>query len=101
MARYRPSAWLADPVEESAETQLGGLLQSQLLKRFESSWKACLATVKRMIQAHDAFTEAWERGVVLSREALVDAAHAETGEAGISTWVEQMLAEGGRCPSGH
>lgn len=47
-----------------------------------------------MIQAHDAFTEAWERGVVLSREALVDAAHAETGEAGISAWVEQTLAEG-------
>lgn len=94
MARYRPSHWLADPVEESAEAQLGGLLQSQLLKRFESSWKACLATVERMIQAHDAFTEAWERGVVLSREALVGAAHAETGEAGISAWVEQTLAEG-------
>ncbi len=94
MARYRPSAWLADPIEESAETQLGGLLQSQLLKRFESSWHACLATVDRMIQAHDAFLEGWERGVVLSREALVDAAHAETGESGISTWVEQTLAEG-------
>lgn len=94
MVRYRPSHWLADPVEETAEVQLGGLLQSQLLKRFESSWKACLATVERMIQAHDAFIEAWERGVVLSREALVDAARAETGEAGISAWVEQTLAEG-------
>jgi len=93
MARYRPSAWLVDPVEESAETQLGGLLQSQLLKRFESSWSACLATVNRMIQAHDAFLEAWEAGRVLSRAALIDAAHAETGEAGIATWVEQTLAD--------
>lgn len=93
MARYRPSAWLADPVEASAETQLGGLLQSQLLKRFESSWSACLATVERMIQAHDAFSEGWRRGVVLSREALVEAAHS-AGEAGISAWVEQTVAEG-------
>ena len=31
------------------------------------------------------------RGEVPSREALVDAAHAETGEAGIAAWVEQAL----------
>ncbi len=93
MARYRPSAWLLEPAYESAETQLGGLLQSQLLKRFESSWFACLATVGRMIQAHDAFLDGWERGVVLSRDALIGAAHAEAGEAGISAWVEQVLAE--------
>lgn len=93
MARYRPSAWLVDPIEQSAETQLGGLLQSQILKRFESSWAACLATVERMVQAHDAFLEAWEAGRVLSRAALIDAAHAETGESGIATWVEQALAD--------
>jgi superfamily II DNA or RNA helicase len=93
MARYRPSGWLVDPVEEAAETQLGGLLQSQLLKRFESSWKACLATVERMIQAHDAFLEGWEAGRVLSRAVLIEAAHAETGESGIATWVEQALAD--------
>jgi superfamily II DNA or RNA helicase len=99
MARYRPSAWLLEPAFESAETQLGGLLQSQLLKRFESSWYACLATVERMLQAHDAFAEGWARGVVLAREALMDAAHAETGEAGIGTWVEQVLAEREDAPS--
>lgn len=93
MARYRPSAWLLEPVQEAAEVQLGGLLQSQLLKRFESSWRACLATVERMIQAHDAFLEGWAHGVVLSREALMEAAHADAGEAGVSTWVEQVLAE--------
>lgn len=93
MARYRPSAWLVDPVEEAAETQLGGLLQSQLLKRFESSWKACLATVDRMIQAHDAFTAAWDSGRVLSRDLLVEAAHAEVDESGIAAWVEQALAD--------
>jgi len=93
MARYRPSAWLLEPAYETAEVQLGGLLQSQLLKRFESSWNACLATVERMIQAHGAFLEGWERGVVLSRDALIEAAHADAGEAGVSTWVEQVLAE--------
>lgn len=94
MARYRPSAWLIEPVEANAEVQLGGLLQSQLLKRFESSWAACLATVQRMIQAHDAFLEAWAAGQVLSREALIEASRAETGETGISSWVEQALEEG-------
>jgi hypothetical protein len=93
MARYRPGAWLAEPVEDSAETQLGGLLQSGLLKRFESSWAACLATVGRMIQAHDAFLEAWDAGAVLSRAALVEAAHVDASDAGIGSWVEQMLAE--------
>jgi hypothetical protein len=93
MARYRPSHWLVEPVEEAAEVQLGGLLQSQLLKRFESSWKACLATVERMIQAHDAFLEAWDAGRVLSREALIEAAQTDAGDAGIGAWVEQVLAD--------
>jgi hypothetical protein len=93
MARYRPSAWLVHPVEDTAEAQLGGLLQSQILKRFESSWAACLATVERMLQAHDAFLEAWDAGRVLSRAALVEAAHVEAGDAGIANWVEQVLEE--------
>jgi len=95
MARYRPSAYLLEPEEARAETQLGGLLQSQLLKRFESCWKACLATVGRMIAAHDAFLAAWDegRGRVPSKETLREAAHVEAGEAGISVWVEEALGD--------
>lgn len=95
MARYRPSAYLDPPEQNPAEGQLGGLLQSQLLKRFESCWKACLSTVGRMIQAHDAFLAAWDdgRGQVPSRATLAEAAHADAGEAGITSWVEEALAE--------
>ena len=95
MARYRPSAWLDPPDEVAAEAQLGGLLQSQLLKRFESSWAACLATVGRMIAAHDAFLAAWDggRGSVPSKDVLREAARVEGGDAGIATWIEEAVAE--------
>lgn len=94
MARYRPSAYLLEAEEVDAETKLGGLLQSQLLKRFESCWRACLATVKRMIAAHEAFLAAWDkgRGAVPSKAALREAALAEAGEAGIATWLEDAFA---------
>ncbi len=95
MARYLPSAHLDPPEQDSAEGQLAGLLQSQLLKRFESCWRACLATVGRMILAHDAFLAAWDggRGHVPSRAALREAARVEASEAGIAGWVEEELAE--------
>ena len=74
MARYRPSFYRVDKQEESAsEAALAGLLQSQLLKRFESSWHAALQTVKRMRDAHDVllrFIE--EHGAVLPAEVIRD-----------------------------
>ena len=93
MARYRPSAWLVEPEEDQAEAQLGGLLQSGLLKRFESCWAACLATVERMIAAHSAFLAAWDgaRGHVPSKATLRDAARSDVGEAGITAWVAEQL----------
>jgi superfamily II DNA or RNA helicase len=93
MARYTPSRYLDPPEEDRAEGQLSGLLQSQLLKRFESCWAACLATVERMIQAHDAFLAAWNAGQVPSRTTLAEAAKTEAGEAGLAAWVEAALAE--------
>ncbi len=49
MARYRPSAYRTDKQEESAsEEALAGLMKSQLLKRFESSWSSALQTASRM-----------------------------------------------------
>jgi superfamily II DNA or RNA helicase len=95
MARYQPGRWLDPPEPAGAEGQLGGLLQSQLLKRFESCWAACLATVRRMLGAHDAFLAAWDDGdgIVLSKEALREATRVEGGEAGIAAWLEDALAE--------
>lgn len=95
MARYRPGAWLAVPDETAAEAQLGGLLQSALLKRFESCWAACAATVERMLTAHDAFIAAWDggRGQVPSKATLREAALGDAGDAGIATWVASALLE--------
>ena len=54
MARYRPTAYRLDRQAGSAsEEALAGLLQSQLLKRFESSWFAALKTVQRMRTSND------------------------------------------------
>lgn len=54
MARYRLSAYRLDNGGESAsEEALAGLMQSQLLKRFESSWYAALQTVNRMREGID------------------------------------------------
>jgi len=91
MARYRPSAYEAGGEETTVEAQLGGLLKSQILKRFESCWHACLETVQAMLAAHDAFLLAWEQGEVLSRDQLRLAAAAEADEAGLASWVEQQL----------
>ena len=53
MARYRPSAYRVDRTEEAgSEAALAGLIQSQLLKRFESSWHAALQTTRRMRDAN-------------------------------------------------
>src|ERR1700694_1769066 len=91
MARYRPSAYIIGAEEEVSEATLAGLLQSGVLKRFESCWWACLKTVERMIAAHDAFLAAWNIGRVPSREVLKAAAHAEMDDAGMAGWVEQQL----------
>lgn len=94
MARYRPSAYEVGGEEAVAEATLGGLLQSGVLKRFESCWAACLATVARMVSAHDAFLAGWDDlGIVPSRAALRAAATEEVDEAGVAEWVLESLAE--------
>lgn len=91
MARYRPSAFELGSDETAVEAQLGGLLKSGLLKRFESCWRACLETVAAMLAAHAAFLVAWDRGEVLTREQLRAAAAGEADDLGLAAWVEQQL----------
>lgn len=76
MARYRPSAYRTDIDEESAsEEALAGLIQSQLLKRFESSWWAALQTTNRMLNSVGVILQVInERGVVPPPEAIKDLA---------------------------
>jgi len=94
MARYRPTAYEIGVEEAVSEATLGGLLQSGVLKRFESCWAACLATVSRMVSAHEAFLVAWdERSVVPSRAALRSAAQEEVDDAGLAAWVIESLED--------
>ena len=74
MARYRLSAYRLDKEGESAsEAALAGLMQSQLLKRFESSWHAALKTVNRMRDANDVMLRVIaERGTVPPPEVIRD-----------------------------
>lgn len=93
MARYRPSAYELGGEETASERTLGALLQSQILKRFESCWSACLKTVSRMLAAHDAFLAAWDGGIVPANEALRVAANDELDDAGLASWVAEALDE--------
>ena len=93
MARYRPSHYHRGTAEESREATLSALLQSGILKRFESCWYACLLTIRRILAAHHAFLEAWDSGYVLSREALKEAAKAELDETAAAQWLEDRLEE--------
>lgn len=94
MARYLPTQYqVAGEGVRAAEAQLAGLLQSGILKRFESCWAACLATVERMVAAHRVFLAAWAEGYVPSREALRQASDDELDDAGIATWIEEAIEE--------
>lgn len=92
MARYRPSAFEVGSQERQVEAQLGGLLKSGVLKRFESCWRACLETVRAMIAAHDAFLQAWAAGMVPGGDVLRAAAAEQADEAGLAGWIEEQLA---------
>lgn len=93
MARYRPSAYeVVGGPTRAEEATLAGLMQSQLLKRFESCWASCLESVRRMVVAHDVFLASWDHGVVPSKEVLRNAARQEFDDAGVATWVEETLA---------
>ena len=74
MARYRLSAYRVDKQGESAsEEALAGLMQSQLLKRFESSWYAAMQTVTRMRDAIEVLLHVIsERGAVPPPEVIRD-----------------------------
>ena len=76
MARYRLSAYRLDKEGESAsEEALAGLMQSQLLKRFESSWYAALQTVNRMRDGNEVMLRVIsERGAVPPPEVIKDLA---------------------------
>ena len=97
MARYRPSSYRLDKEGESAsEVALAGLMQSQLLKRFESSWYAALQTVNRMRNACEVLLRVIEEsGTVPAPEVIRDLAGAVGDDDTLldSDLIEEALAE--------
>lgn len=91
MARYWPSRYRRGQGPEAREVALVGLIRAGLLKRFESSAHAFRNTLKRMIDAHEHFLAALERGLILNSEALDELAASDSDEA----W-EQATADGER-----
>ena len=89
MARYFPSRYRHGDGADAREAALVGLIRSGLLKRFESSARAFANTTARMVQAHDDFLDALDRGVIPAPEALAQVGETDTDEA----W-EQLLATG-------
>ena len=95
MARYRPSAFRIGDEPEVHEDTLSALLQSAILKRFESCWRACLLTLERLLAAHETFLAAWDEGQVLHGDALRAAVGLELDETGLAQWlIQQPETEG-------
>jgi superfamily II DNA or RNA helicase len=90
MARYRPSAYEREASETTQERTLAALLQSAVLKRFESCWAACLATIDRMIEVHTAFLASWDVGQVPSLAAMREVARADSGEYVLAHWLDDV-----------
>jgi len=72
-ARYMPGAYKikSTDLEENGHLHaMTGLLRSGLLKRFESSSFAFRKTIQKMIQQHDHFLKALEKGYVVTTKFL-------------------------------
>lgn len=101
LARYRPSAYRKVAPEKSLKEEgLACLLQSAILKRFESCHDACRRTVERMERAHRAFLAAWDAGEVLEGEDLKRAIEQDLDETGAAAWLSEQPDDGARLPAG-
>jgi hypothetical protein len=76
MARYMPSLYKLENIKarkgEQFEIQLGGLLRSSLLKRFESSALAFAKTARKMADSHDGMLEWLDGGKVPTGRVLTE-----------------------------
>lgn len=70
LSRYAPSLYLKAGKGDQLQLRNVGLLRSAVLKRMESSTKALIVTLNKLIGAHEAFLEALKRGKVLFGDAL-------------------------------
>ena len=87
MARYKPEMYPKGKKHNTRDTAIVGLLRSIMLKRFESSAYAFRATVSTMIQQHEAFLDALERGYIIYKEFYKE------WSAGEDTDIDELLIE--------
>ena len=83
MARYRPANYLVagGMAPDRRAEALAGLVRSQLLKRFESSWRAALLTAGRMLERNaEMLRTLTEEGRAWVAGAAEDAGRAVAGE---------------------
>jgi hypothetical protein len=78
LARYVPSRYLRTEDLNKTEVSNMGLLRSALLKRLESSPTALAGTLDVLIQTHEAFLSALDKGIVLIGGALRDYVNSES-----------------------
>ena len=89
LARYQQSRYLGGEAG-AREAALLGLIRSGLLKRFESSSRAFVETLDRMIHMNEDFIRSVESGVIPSTELLQQLQETDSDEA----W-DELLTEGG------
>ena len=91
MAQYRRSEYLVDDSKAAgAGATLAGLIQSQMLKRFESSWYSALQTVRRMHNANDAAICFLQQGGLPPSDVIRDIAAKEELN---DSFIEDALSE--------
>lgn len=89
MARYNPTRFHRTREVSVSELALAGLVRSALLKRFESSVYAFQATLGRMIESHEKFLAALNRGYVALMKDLDEWSVGDSDEE-----LDRILAEG-------
>lgn len=88
LARYAPSRYRLDGDAETYEVQLGGLIRSGLLKRFESSAHAFARTCRKMALSHNRFLAVLDDGHVATGQALRDWPSTDADEESVDDFVE-------------
>lgn len=72
MARYMPSLYALDNEVERRQVSGSALLESALLKRFESSGVALRNTIRKMLESHETFLRALAEGYVITGSLLTE-----------------------------
>ena len=89
MARYRPGDYLAEAAAPSRRAEaLAGLVRSQLLKRFESSWRAALLTAERMLDRNAAALRELTEGGRVRVAGAADAAARDVAGEGVEEFAD-------------